>query len=334
MVSDLHMHVGDRAVRNLLMGVEHRRLDARMRRPRKADDHPLCEERPVVGPGEEVAPGAAHDAEPVWYSGEDVLQRPLARPPELVRVGVDHPVRVVFGGRESRHPGHPLGLTHLVARLAQQPQAPCALVALEDLRRPVGRCVVRRDHEVDTGVQVERDLRIDDVGLVADEQRHDEPHATGWVAARRSIPSSRSWFGHGGARSRGAENGALVKGRGGPPRAQYEPSSGAAGDSRRLLRRPAARAGATRRRYRIGRSAARSDVRVARGIAEPKTDPRIDVSPPVDPLEGRRRPASRPAVDLADDLLDGPAPLALRARPAARARARCRRRPPRSAPAR
>ena len=55
-VSDLHLHVGDRAVRDLLMGVEHRRLDARMRRPREADDHPLGEERAVVGPGEEVAP--------------------------------------------------------------------------------------------------------------------------------------------------------------------------------------------------------------------------------------------------------------------------------------
>ena len=51
-----------------------------------------------------------------------------------------------------------------------------ARVALEDLGRPVLRAVVGRDDEVDAGVEVERDLRVDDVGLVADEERHDELH--------------------------------------------------------------------------------------------------------------------------------------------------------------
>ena len=186
MVSDLHMHVGDRAVGDLLMGVVDRPLVTRMRRPREADDHPLREERAVAGSREEVAPGPAHDAEPSGHRRENVLQRPLARPPELVRVRVDHPVGAVVGRREPRHARHPRVLPHLVARLAEKPQAARTLVALEDLGRPVARAVVRRDHEVDTRMQVEGDLRIDDVGLVADEQRHDESHAR----QPRSAPSS------------------------------------------------------------------------------------------------------------------------------------------------
>ena len=36
--------------------------------------------------------------------------------------------------------------------------------------------IVGRDHEVDPGMQVERDLRVDDVGLVPREERHDDLH--------------------------------------------------------------------------------------------------------------------------------------------------------------
>ncbi len=55
-------------------------------------------------------------------------------------------------------------------------QKSLAGVAFENLGRAVHRTVVGRDHEVDAGVQMEGDLRVDDVGLVADEERHDELH--------------------------------------------------------------------------------------------------------------------------------------------------------------
>ena len=49
---------------------------------------------------------------------------------------------------------------------------PSRCVALEDLGRAVDRAVVGRDDEVDAGAQMVRDLSVDDVGLVADEQGH------------------------------------------------------------------------------------------------------------------------------------------------------------------
>ena len=73
--------------------------------------------------------------------------------------------------------------------LAEEPEAARPLVPLEDLGRPVVGPVVRRDDEVDAGVQVERDLRVDDVRLVAGEQRHDELHARPIDRCRRA-PSS------------------------------------------------------------------------------------------------------------------------------------------------
>ena len=82
-----------------------------------------AKKRAVVRPRQEVAPAATDDAEPSRHRREDVLQRPAAGPPELVRVRVDHPVGVVLGRGEPRHPRHPLVLAHVVARLAEEPQA-------------------------------------------------------------------------------------------------------------------------------------------------------------------------------------------------------------------
>ncbi len=48
---------------------------------------------------------------------------------------------------------------------------------------PSSESVVRRDHEVDAGVEVEGDLRVDDVRLVPREERHDELHARASVGA-------------------------------------------------------------------------------------------------------------------------------------------------------
>ena len=57
-------------------------------------------------------------------------------------------------------------------------------IGLEDLGCAILRAVVGRDHEVDTRVQVERDLRIDDLRLVAGKKRHDEPHGESTTLAR------------------------------------------------------------------------------------------------------------------------------------------------------
>ena len=97
--------------------------------------------------------------------------------PELVRVRVQDPVRPEVGRREPRHARHPLALAEIVAGLANQVEDAVARVAHEDLGCPVLGPVVGGDDEVDTGREVVRDLRVDDVGLVPREKGHDELHA-------------------------------------------------------------------------------------------------------------------------------------------------------------
>ena len=77
---------------------------------------------------------------------------PSARPPELVGVRVDDPVRTELRRREARHPRHPLRLAQILARLADQMQVTVLLVPLEDLRRAVLRAVVGGDDVVDPRV--------------------------------------------------------------------------------------------------------------------------------------------------------------------------------------
>src|SRR6185312_3345508 len=78
------------------------------------------------------------------------------------------------------------------ARLADEAQPACPLVPLEDLGRPVGRRVVHRDDLVDAGVQVVRELRVDDVRLVADEQRHHHPHRVSSPSTPTTASTTRS----------------------------------------------------------------------------------------------------------------------------------------------
>ena len=121
-VPRLDLDVRVRAVGDLLVRVEDRLLVAGMRRASEPDGHPLREERAVVGTRQEVAPAAPDDAEPGRHGGEDVLERAATRPPELVRVGVDHPVRAVLGRREPRHPASPTrpGASRRPARAASR----------------------------------------------------------------------------------------------------------------------------------------------------------------------------------------------------------------------
>ena len=166
-----------RAVRDLDdRPVEARRVVDR-RVLRQARGHALRKELPVVGPRDERAPEALHDAVLLRDRRQHFLQRAAARPPELVRIRVDHPVRAVLarpraapcasptrpgaGPRPARGSGGATPSRSYRSRISVVPSL---------------RVVVRRDDEVGARVEVERDLRVDDVGLVAREHRDDEPH--------------------------------------------------------------------------------------------------------------------------------------------------------------
>ena len=98
-------------------------------------------------------------------------------------------------GGEPRHARHPFALAKLRARFPDQVQYAVPLVALEDLERPVGRAVVRRNDEVHPRAEVVRDVRVDHVGLVLHEQGESQLHAPSldWrrCRARATAPSSR-----------------------------------------------------------------------------------------------------------------------------------------------
>ena len=154
---------------------------------RQARRHPVGEERSVVGPRHERTPEGLHDPVRVGHGGKDLLQRAAARPPELVGVGVDHPIRAELGRREPRHPRDPLALAEPLCRLADEVDRDVPNVGLQDLGRAIPRVVVRRDHEIDARVQVEGDLRVDDVLLVPRKHREDELHAASDELRRRSF---------------------------------------------------------------------------------------------------------------------------------------------------
>ena len=78
--------------------------------------------------------------------------------------------------RQPRHTRPPRALAHLVP-LEDPAEVAVSRIRLEDVGRAVTRVVVGRDDEVDAGVQVVGDLGVDDVDLVADEERLDELHA-------------------------------------------------------------------------------------------------------------------------------------------------------------
>ena len=68
----------------------------------------------AVGPRDEVAPGAANDAVAHRNDRENLLEAPGLWPPELVGIGVEHPVRTEVGRCQPRHPRDPLALAKVV----------------------------------------------------------------------------------------------------------------------------------------------------------------------------------------------------------------------------
>jgi hypothetical protein len=63
---------------------------------------------------DEDARHGAHDPETVRNRSKHFLQRPFARPPELVCIGVEHPIGAVLDSREPGHVRHPLALEDAV----------------------------------------------------------------------------------------------------------------------------------------------------------------------------------------------------------------------------
>ena len=117
---------------------------------------------------------------------------PLRGHPELVGVRIDHPVSAVLRRSEPRHVRAPVRLSHRAGD-GDPEQMPGARIRLEDLRRAVEGLVITRNHEVDASVQVVRDLRVDDVHLVTDDECLDELHrrAAGTSRTCGSRPRSR-----------------------------------------------------------------------------------------------------------------------------------------------
>ena len=186
-------------VRGLEMRGERVRMKGRRAQPSR---HPLGEEAVVIRSGNEVPPRTPDDAEPLGNRREELAEAASARAPELVRIRVEDPVGGELGGCQPGHVRDPLGLTKVVALLANEVQMPIAGIALENLRGAVLRTVVSRDDEIDAGVQVKRDLGIDDVHLVSSEEGHDELHrsrrldpscaTTAGTAIRSSLQASRA----------------------------------------------------------------------------------------------------------------------------------------------
>src|SRR3954466_8748792 len=59
---------------------------------RATNDHPLVERVVLGGPKHEVTPGAADGAVARRHGSEHVAQRAVVWPPELIGIGIDHPV--------------------------------------------------------------------------------------------------------------------------------------------------------------------------------------------------------------------------------------------------
>ena len=154
---------------------EARRIVDRRRR-RDPRHHSFRKEGAVVRPRHELPQERANDPVALRDGGEHLLQRPPTRPPELVGVARDDPVGAELLGGEPRHPGRPLPFPHLLSLLADEVQVPAARIRLEDRKCPVFGAMIRRDDEVDPGVEVKGDLRIDDVRLVAGAKRHHDLH--------------------------------------------------------------------------------------------------------------------------------------------------------------
>ena len=193
----LHDHVGLASMAHL---GRQRRAQAVARR-RLAQRHALVPRLRVarrrVERRHQVHARGRHDS----VAGRDGLEdRPQVAglgPPELVGVGVDHPVSSVLDRSPPGHAGHPTPLVVGVVGLVDHLDVAQPVKAIEDVARAVDRFVVGRHDEVDSLVEVVHEVVLDDVLLVAHEQRHHELHASGSPSRRKNASgtsSTRGWF--------------------------------------------------------------------------------------------------------------------------------------------
>ena len=96
--------------------------------------------------------------------------------PELVRVGVQHPIRLVQQERIARHGRDHRMLLFAVHRVFAQVDQAAVREPAQDLQRPVDGTVVGDNDLVDTLVEVVRQHRPDHVRFVPDHQGHYKPH--------------------------------------------------------------------------------------------------------------------------------------------------------------
>ena len=157
----------------------------RSQEPGLANRHPVGE-RPVAGARGELGPGGEDHPVGLGDRCQGLLEGPLRRPPELVRVVVDHPVGAHLG-RDARDPLLAALPLHVVdaALHALEVNEPRRLVALEDLEGPVRRAGVGDDEEVDALRAMEAQVVLDDVRLVANLVDHPEPHGSARLTGSR-----------------------------------------------------------------------------------------------------------------------------------------------------
>ena len=129
-----------------------------------------------VWPRHEVAPLHLDLAVAGRNRSEHVSQAPGQRPPEFVSIIMDDPVGRVTREGESGHPRHACALVVATVLLAQHCDDVRLLVGAQQIDSAVGGTVIGHDHEVDSLREVIVQVGLDHLGLVADEQRHHQPH--------------------------------------------------------------------------------------------------------------------------------------------------------------
>ena len=118
---------------------------------REAQRHALLEGTAVVGDGDEMAYEGLDEPVSTGDRAQHLRERTAARPPELVDVAVDHPVRTVLGRCKPRHARHPFALPERPVGLTDDPDAPVSLVTGEHVLGAVARGMVGDDDEIDAG---------------------------------------------------------------------------------------------------------------------------------------------------------------------------------------
>ena len=165
---------------------------ARMGGRRETDGHALGEERAVVRARQEVAPAATDDAvaRPARSRGRPSASRRAATRTRPRRSGSPSPLRARSAARRA------IRVTHSSWRMSSPRSRRSRRSPARSYRSRISvvpsveRCPSRSTKST-PGVQVEGELRVDDVGLVTREECHDEHHRP-WAELRATASTTRS----------------------------------------------------------------------------------------------------------------------------------------------